>query len=453
MKAVVRCSLVLGLTLGAASVVSAQDPVELTIAGVSGQVYQWLTEYVEPTFEAAAAEAGTPVDVVVIDNGGISGEDQKQQYVLDLSVGEGADIMSFDGFWLPEFVDAGLLSPLSEVVGQDAVDWEGWTHTPEGLQSILGYQGELYGIPSGTDARVIWYNREVFEAAGLPTEWQPTSWEELLEAARTIKTALPDVVPLQLNAGNAMGEATTLQGYLMALLGAGHHIYDFEEGKWIVRSQAILDTLNLYDTIYNQEGLGNDRWQLVENGRDLSFEGFANGEVAMLIEGDYLWRAIVAPSVGTFPVENRDEIIGFAAMPAIEPGAGFNGQDFVTISGGTGFVLNPNTDTPQEAWDLLSFMFSVDSLEAFQAIQPRIRARIDVSVVGDDTMTAIAEEVLPFTTIRPQLANYNAISEQARLMTERIVADEMTPEEAMEAYAAAVTELVGEENVLDLLAE
>jgi multiple sugar transport system substrate-binding protein len=50
------------------------------------------------------------------------------------------------------------------------------------------------------------------------------------------------------------------------------------------------------------------------------------------------------------------------------------------MSGGTGFVINPNTDTPQEAWELLSFMNSKEQLDAFQAIQPAIRIRNDVPI-------------------------------------------------------------------------
>jgi multiple sugar transport system substrate-binding protein len=377
-----------------------------------------------------------------------SGEDLRQQYVLDLGVGSGPDIMAFDGFWLPEFVEGGLLQPLTEVVGDEVLDWEGWGVIPEGIQAIMSFDDQLYGIPRGTDGRVIWYRTDLFEQAGLPADWQPTSWEEVLEAARTIKSELEGVTSIQLNAGTAMGEATTMQGYLMTLLGAGHHIYDFEQGKWIVSSPEILETLELYETIYVTEELGNARWQLVENGRDLSFEAFSNGEVAMLVEGDFFWRGPLAPETGNFPMENRDEIVTFAMMPAIEPGAGFNGQDFVTISGGTGYLLNANTEHPQEAWALLSFMFSKESVDSLQELQPRIRARLDVEVPNDTTMSRIASDVLPMTTIRPQLPEYNQVSAQAQLMTERVVSGEMTPMEAMEAYAEAVTEIVGEENTV-----
>jgi multiple sugar transport system substrate-binding protein len=441
------------VVLGSASMTAAQDAIQLSIAGVGGVELQWLNETVIPAFEAAMAEAGTPVEVTAIDSGNISGEDQKQQYVLDLSVGEGSDLMTFDGFWLPEFVDAGLLTPLTELVGEEALAWEGWEQIPGAIQEILSYDGAIYGVPRGTDARVIWYNKDIFEQAGLPRDgWQPTSWQELLDAARAIRDNVPGVTPFQLNAGTAMGEASTLQGYMMALLGTGHHIYDFDQGLWITRSQGILDTLALYDTIYNAEGLGEPRWQLVENGRNLSFEAFAANQVGMLVEGDFLWRSVLNEG-GTFPMANRDDAVGFVLMPAQEPGAGYNGQDFVTISGGTGYLINPNTEHPAEAWALLQFMFSRDSLLALQELQPRIRARLDVPVTGDNTMTAIAENALPLTTIRPQLPNYNAVSEQARLATERIVSGEMTPQEAMDAYAAAVTEIVGAENTVEIPTE
>jgi len=449
MKSKLHCFLMLMclLVFVLSSATYAQEAVEIKIGGVSGVEVRWLNEMVKPGFEAMMAEAGTPVTVTVVEFSG-SGEDLRQQYVLDLGAGTGADVMSFDGFWLPEFAEGGLLKPLTEVVGERVLEWEGWSVIPEGIQAIMSYNGQLFGIPRGTDARVIWYRTDLFEQAGLPTNWQPTSWEELLDAARTIKAALPDVTPLQLNAGTAMGEASTLQGYIMALLGAGHHVYDFEAKKWIVSSPAILATLELFETIYNTEGLGEVRWQLVRNGRDLSFEAFSKGRLAMLVEGDFLWRGPLAPETGNFAMPNRNEVVTFALMPAREPGAGYLGQDFVSASGGTGFVLNANSANPELAWELMTYMFSKESLDALQQLQPRIRARLDVEVPNDPVMSRIASEVLPLSTIRPQLPEYNQVSAQIQLMTERIVSGEMTPMEAMQAYDAAVTQIVGEDNVI-----
>ncbi|MBX3083897.1 MAG: extracellular solute-binding protein [Anaerolineae bacterium] len=434
--------------LGMNAHVSAADPVNLTISA-GGNELKWITDTIKPAFEKKMADAGTPVVVNPLDNSNIT--DAKQQIALDLKAGQGSDLFSFDGFWLPEFVDGGLIKPLDELVGPETADWEGWAQIPESIKTILAYNGKTYGIPRGTDARVIWYNKDIIEKAGYDRDtFQPKSWAELLDAARKIKETSPDVTPFQLNAGTAMGEATTLQGYTMALLGAGHHVYDFDQKKWIVSSPAILDTLNLYNTIYNTDGLGDTRWQLVKNGRDLSFQAFSQGKVGMLVEGDYLWRSILIPNGGDFAMADRDTKVGFAKMPAEEPGKGFRGQDFVTVSGGTGFIINPNTKAAKEAWALLTFMYSKDELTELQKLEPRIRPRLDVPVVGDPVMSKMVTEVLPLTTIRPQLPSYSKVSEQIQLMTERVVSGEMTPQQAMDAYAKAVTEIVGADNAITL---
>ena len=43
----------------------------------------------------------------------------------------------------------------------------------------MSYQGKDYGIALGTDARMIFVRKDLFEKAGLdPDSWQPTSWAE-----------------------------------------------------------------------------------------------------------------------------------------------------------------------------------------------------------------------------------------------------------------------------------
>jgi len=411
--------------------------------GVNSELVGWLLEHVIPTFEEAMAAEGKNVTVELVQFGG-SDEQLKEQYALDLGVGGGYDLFSFDGFWVPEFVDAGLLQPLHAVAGDVVDEWEGWDHISEGIQAILGYQGERYGIAAGTDVREIFYRRDLFEEAGIEVPWQPTSWEEVLEAGRILKDAGVET-PIQINAGTAMGEATTMQGWDMVLLGAGQHMYDFDEGKWNVSSPAILDALNLYKTIYLDEELGDARLQLIADGRDRSFADFASGKIAILVEGDWFWRSAI---LSQMEEETRNEVVTWAKMPAKEPGAGFRGQDFVTISGGTGWVLNPNTDHPEEAWALMAHMSSQDMQLIWEEILPRINFRDDVPVAGDEVMSAMADELLPLTTVRPMLPDYAKVSYEAQLMTERVVSGEMSPEEAMEAYAEAVTDIVGEDNVI-----
>ena len=165
MNRILRTILVLLAVLATAGVALGQT-LSITFRGVTGgvnaQTVQWITEYVKPNFEAA----NPGVTVNIIEFGG-SDEALKQQYALDLSVGAGADVMGFDGFWIPEFVEAGLLKPLNEVGGAAVDSWEGWSHIPAGLQGLLGFADERYGIAQGTDFRMIHTRIDLLEAAGI----------------------------------------------------------------------------------------------------------------------------------------------------------------------------------------------------------------------------------------------------------------------------------------------
>ncbi|KRD60412.1 extracellular solute-binding protein [Ensifer sp. ENS10] len=446
------------LLLSAAAAIAFAAPVSATelnitcrciIGGVNSGMAEWIEKKVIPAFTEKMKAEGKDVTVKLTQFGG-EDEQLTQQLALDFSTGAGPDVSGFDGFLIPSFVQGNLLKSLEEVAGPDVPKWEGWRHISDGTKALMSYQGKPYGIALGTDARMIFVRKDLFKSAGLDADsWQPKSWEELLDAARKIKAAAPDSFPLQLNAGVSMGEATTMQGYWMALLGTGEQVTD-DSGKYIVSSQGILDTLKLYKTIYVDDKLGDQRAQLLADGRNRTFANFRDGKTAMLVEGDWFYRSVTAPGA-EFAVADRDNTMTWKKMPAAAPGKGLRGQDFVTMSGGTGFVINPHTDAPVESWALLSFMNSKEQLDAFQEIQPAIRIRDDVAIPNSPFLTETATTLLPITTARPNDANYNKVSTEIQRMTESVVSGELSPEDAMAQYKAAVIAIVGEENTVSTL--
>ncbi|WVT76000.1 extracellular solute-binding protein (plasmid) [Sinorhizobium chiapasense] len=446
------------LLLSAAAAIAFAAPASATelnitcrcvVGGVNSGMAEWIEQKVIPAFTEKMKAEGKDVTVKLTQFGG-EDEQLTQQLALDFSTGAGPDVSGFDGFLIPSFVQGNLLKSLEEVAGPDVAKWDGWQHISDGTKALMSYQGKPYGIALGTDARMIFVRKDLFKSAGLDADkWQPKSWEELLEAARKIKAAAPESFPLQLNAGVSMGEATTMQGYWMALLGTGEQVTD-DSGKYIVSSQGILDTLKLYKTIYVDEKLGDQRAQLLADGRNRTFANFRDGKTAMLVEGDWFYRSVTAPGA-EFAVADRDNVMTWKKMPATAPGKGLRGQDFVTVSGGTGFVINPHTDAPQESWALLSFMNSKEQLTAFQEIQPAIRIRDDVAIPNSPFLTETATTLLPITTARPNDANYNKVSTEIQRMTESVVSGELSPEDAMAQYKAAVIAIVGEENTVSTL--
>ncbi|MER6942430.1 extracellular solute-binding protein [Nonomuraea sp. NPDC000554] len=424
------------------------DTIELTIAqnaiagGKNAAAADFIAKWVIPQFEAAEKAKGKDVKVKFVPSG-VDDEQYKTKLSLDLKSGKGADVIDIDGIWAGEFAEAGYIKPLSDVVGADADKWDGWQQIPESVQGLATYNGKKYALPIGTDGRVLYFNKSLLQKAGLPADWQPKSWQEILDAGTKLKSSgVP--VPIQINAGTAMGEATSMQGVLPLLAGAGGEIQ--KDGKWAGASQPLKDALGLYQKIYGGSGLGDPKLQQEAKGRDKSFQQFAEGKIGILMEGDYFWRGVVNPKDGIAKMADRDQNVGYALIPAIEPGKGLRGQDFVSMSGGALRTVNPNSKHPKEAFELLTFTLSPDALkEETKNGNVRITPRTDVNkeiLAGEPLLTFISEKVLPLTAYRPPVAVYPQVSAALQEATAAVVGGK-TPDQAAAEYQTKLEGLVG----------
>ncbi|TDC03900.1 extracellular solute-binding protein [Nonomuraea longispora] len=401
----------------------------------------FIEDWVIPEFEAAQKAKGKDVTVKFVPSG-VDDEQYKTKLSLDLKSGKGADVMDIDGIWAGEFAEAGYIKPLSELVGPEADNWDGWSQIPEAVQGMAEFDGKKYALPVGTDGRVLYFNKALFQQAGLPADWQPKGWQEIIDAGTKLKSAgVP--VPIQINAGTAMGEATSMQGVLPLLAGAGGEVR--QDGKWTGASQALKDALGLYQKIYGG-GLGDPKLQQEAKGRDKSFQQFAEGKVGILMEGDYFWRGVVNPKDGVAKMDDRDQVVGYAMIPAMEPGKGLRGQDFVSMSGGALRTVNPNSEHPKEAFELLAFTLSPEALkEETKDGNVRVTPRTDVNkeiLAGEPLLTYISEKVLPVTAYRPPVAVYPQVSAALQEATAAVVGG-TPPDQAATAYQKKLEGIVG----------
>ncbi len=416
------------------------------VGGKNDQEASWITNWVIPNFTKSEAAKGVTA-TVTYQPSGVADEQYKAKLALDLKAGHGPDVFAIDGIWVGEFAQAGYIKPLKDVVGPDYSSWDGWAQINKAVQANMSFNGDQYGVPTGTDGRVLYYNKAVFQKAGLPADWQPKSWDDIIATAKTLKSKLPDVTPLQIDAGTAMGEATTMQGVLPLLVGTGSEIYS--NGKWLGNTPQLRAVLDFYNTIYNTDKLGNPNLQLSAKGRDDSFADFASGKIAILAESDYLWRGVIDPTTGTAKMPDRSTTVGYTLIPAEKPGSGIHGQDFVSMSGGSGYVLNPNSANPKAAWDLLTFMQSPEAIKARLGSAVQITERNDVNaeiLASDPMLTFVATKVLPLTDYRPGLAVYPQVSVLLQQATADVVSGSSVAEAAAN-YQTALVKIVGADNV------
>jgi multiple sugar transport system substrate-binding protein len=410
----------------------------------------WITNVVIPGFEAMEKTKGVNA-TVKFQGSGVADEDYKTKLELNLKAGSGADVFAADGIWVGELASAGYIKPLPQVAGSASDSWDGWSQISSAVQQNMSYQGQRFGIPNGTDGRVLYFNKTLFHEAGLPTTWQPKSWQDILSAGAALKK-LQGVTPIQINAGTPMGEATTTQGFLPLLVGTGVKLYDDKSGKWQGATANVDGVLQFYQQLYGSAGLGDPKLQQDQSGRDESFAEFSQGKIGMLLESDYLWRSIICPdktTCGKTSMPDRNSVIGWASIPAAQPGTGVNGQNFVSVSGGTGWLLDPKTKYPQQAWDLMTYMASAQAQKQLSSVQVRISARNDVNqqtITSDPLLSFIASKVLPITVYRPSDAHYPQVSIAVQQATADVVSGK-SPKDAAKTYQSSLEKIVGADHV------
>jgi multiple sugar transport system substrate-binding protein len=406
--------------------------------GENGTLYKWLKEVSESYPNKNVEVKQTPIQA--------SEGDYFAKIALALKSKDTApDIVTEDTFMINSDASAGYLTPLDDKL----TTWEDWTNGSfiEAMKKgVTASDGKVYGVPYNTDSRGLWYNKQIFKQAGLPEDWQPKTWDDVLNAARTIKQKTKNIVPIWMNMGKATGEATSMQTYEMLLYGAGERLYDDQSGKWIVKSQGIMDALSFIETV-NKEKLGPPLSKVLNGqaGNTSSREYLPKGKLAISLDGSWIVGNYLANGAAPWP-EYKD-VLGFAPMPTNKgqaPGS-------ITLAGGWALSIPANAQHKDEAWDFIKYALNKEHTEKLVNASGNITVRADVAKDPEYTkmpFNEIATQFLQSAEFRPAQDKYPEVSTQLQTMVES-VATGTSPANAAKKYAQDVTRIVGADKVIE----
>ncbi len=407
------------------------------------------------------------------------GQDFVKVITNDFAAGAAGDVVIVDSFMIPSYASAGYLYALDDLVSK----WDGWNQYPEPMKKIVEWKGKVYGVMIDTDVRMIWYRKDIFKMAGLPENWQPTTWDDIFKAAEALKAnadkikstlGIDEFYPLYIPAGTKWGEATTMQGFYMVLLGADkppyNRLYDYEKDKWVCKSTALWRAFKFYIDVYQTYKVGPIEYNFAPDVWATHRKVFSEGKVAMDIGGSWEWGEGWGPS-GIAPLKacldqcGKDEQcyynceaqhIGYAKMPGYSGGA--HGEPkFVTVSGGWAIALNANLAKDKTklevAWELVKMIASRDNIAKFCAKYGKIAPRMDALQVpeyANNPYLKAVTEYLQFTDFRDALPDYPKVSNIIQEVTEKIIRGEITsPDQALDQYCSKLKETVGADNVVE----
>ncbi|MCE2489561.1 MAG: extracellular solute-binding protein [Anaerolineae bacterium] len=148
-------------------------------------------------------------DVRVVHNSDIPYANFRDELAASAPAGVGPDVVTLFYGWIPAFVDAGYLVPLP------AEDFpEEWIESHfSPMVSESKFEGSYWAIPTAVRSLALFWNKDIFEAAGLDPETPPATLDEFVEMA--IATTTYD--------GDAGIMNITQEGYAPQLSGQAHH--------------------------------------------------------------------------------------------------------------------------------------------------------------------------------------------------------------------------------------
>ncbi len=168
-------SLILSTAL--ATPAMAQDPVEIRIMAVDAYAKAWQDTLV-PEFNKAYPNIKVTIDATF-------GPEMLAKQMLDAVAPVPVyDIIFPDDPWVPQLAEIGALvdlkGPEIAAMTDPDYDWDDFNATPLAAGE---WQGKQYAVPVRSNMLMMFYNRALYEKAGLPEPTPDLTWDEFFEQA------------------------------------------------------------------------------------------------------------------------------------------------------------------------------------------------------------------------------------------------------------------------------
>ena len=309
-----------------------------------------------------------------------------------------------------------------------------------GAAGLFNIDGVQYGLPYNQSIVGMWYNKDLFEQAGLDPEAPPTTWTELLEAVQTLKDA--GITPIAVGAGDKW-PAHFWYSYLMVRLGGADAMNqiaadnNFSVPAVIEAGEHVAELVAMEPF---QDGFLGAMWDAPDGESGV----MASQGAAMDLMGSWGLGAFRNQAgLGEQPETPLPFEIGWFPFPAVEGGAGAPTDAF---GGVDGYIVGK--DAPPETVDFLGFLTNVENQRTVGHGGSGIPANIEATAAITETpaadgpvMQTVLDELTSATFMQLFLDQFFTaeVGAQVNDQTALLFAGETTPEDA----AAAITATAG----------
>lgn len=308
----------------------------------------------------------------------------------------------------------GTIVPLNQFIEAD--DFDTSVYYPV-LMDAMEYEGDYYGIANDTDVRVLYWNKDHFEEAGLDPDTPPANWDELKEFTEILTKRNDDGSIQQMGFTPDMW-LSNIQVHTLAWTNGGD-FWDDDLNPTFMEPENIeaVEFIKYFQDFYGVEEMSAFRSEagVMDHGP------FIEGRLSMVMDVGNLTRSIIR--------ENPDMNYGIATLPyETEP---------VTYSAGFNYEIIDNDDSikARASWEFLKYITSEDVQKRFveetgSLSSNRLAAEADEFMEDENWAAIVAQmEYARFIEFIPEHPNWNGTLVTVQ---EAVLSDGVPVEEAMQ---------------------
>jgi len=393
------------LTLGMASPAFAEDPVTLNI---------WTVDKTgQPTPDLARELDAAEPDINVVYRE-VPFADLMSEAMRAYSVGNAPDIFAVDNPDTAMLAANGALLDLTDFIEQsDIINVENYF---EGPLASATWNDNIYGIPKATNTIALFYNKDLFAAAGIDAP--PQTWDELLDDARRLNDPENGVYGVAFSA--KASEEGTFQFLPFVQMAGGS--YDNLNSEGGVEALEFFKTL-IDEGLASPDTLSRTQWA--------STATFNAGNAAMAISGP--WELNRMSDEAEFDW-------GVALLPI--PGEGAQRS---SAMGDYNWVIFSSTEHPEAAFRALEF-FSQQDQDLFARFG-QIPARSDISIPATgnaekDDALQVFQEQMQYAQPRGPHPEWPKISKAIQSALQATLTGSMTPQQALDRAQQQINRII-----------
>ncbi len=284
-------------------------------------------------------------------------ETYKKELLNALAAGNGPDVFMIRNSWASEFRDKTVPAPEYQLTEKEVLDNFADVVTKDFVDSV---EHKIYGLPLSVDSLALYYNKDIFNAAGITAP--PKTWQDVLtlvpKLTRIDQYGNINQSAIALGTADNINRAPALLLGLMFGLGAdidaGYGRVDF------LRTDAVRKALEFY-TLFASLRSGVYTWNPEMH---YSIDAFSEGRVAMMV--NYSWRR------ETLNQKNAKLNVAIAPLPYFSGMAASNYTDYWTLVVSKNHEVVPSDPTQakllptdsgtrndlriHEAWQLIAYL-------------------------------------------------------------------------------------------------